>query len=182
MADKVVQLTDKDGNNIYPICAGVSNTIQSDELADGSVTHAKLGTPVFRSSIAWGSIRKTLLKSPNGLGYGDPAINLADSLDGDYDFLEMTYRDQDGTEWIEKIVPKWKNVSYSVFYVAPAHFHTGAATDATNIYMDTVRFLLSGRTISASQAEEMWLPNGHTSKVYAQNTNNKIVKIVGVKL
>lgn len=57
MADKIVQLQDKQGNNVFPITGGMAadsvttdmiqdGAVTSDKIANGAVTASKLGSDI----------------------------------------------------------------------------------------------------------------------------------------
>lgn len=56
MANKVVQLQNKDGDNLYPLSGGTaSDSITTDMLQDGSVTSDKIDFATFNVQVFTGS-------------------------------------------------------------------------------------------------------------------------------
>lgn len=56
MADKIVILEDKDGNNIYPITRGLAaNSVDTNAIQDGAVTSDKIDSATFPCCLAYKS-------------------------------------------------------------------------------------------------------------------------------
>ena len=83
MADKIVQLIDKDGDNVYPVAGSLAaDTVDTNNIVDEAVTSSKIDFTTFGNQTSYfdlGNIRVVFgsgsLSVPNNQETSTPAIS-----------------------------------------------------------------------------------------------------------
>lgn len=161
MANKITQLVNKDGDNLYPLAGGIlSDSVTTDMVQDGAVTSDKIDST-------------TLFTSPSGQGLG--TFTLSDSIQN-YRTIEIEFRDNDGDQGL---------VSFRVIAgsnkVILSTFQPGYSTDRA-YYTKSALCTFTGADAAIDACKEGGLLNGQAPSVGTDSsTLIKIYSIVGYK-
>lgn len=156
MANKITQLVNKDGDNLYPLAGGIlSDSVATDMIQDGAVTSSKIDST-------------TLLDIPSGTQQSEA---LADSI-YNYKTIRIYYKTGDGDNGsIEVIVPTSGTVYASIMASRPS-----AGLDT--LYGNSAMVSLNGTTFTFSRNMSWWF-SASAQGVGAGSIS--ILRIVGYK-
>lgn len=183
MADRIVQLIDKDGNNVAPLGGKRATKYSTSEIPDGSVTTVAPHS-VTAEKLNGTEFRKVIYNGPATHSSGNQY--LTDGI-SDYDWLEFYCMDDQGHYWVQEVYIPNAPGERVVAYLDLQHLW---AYSTTRLYWNLERLSLDTMGNNATNPPYFFIGGWGTraqinhNSSFSVSTNHYItlLKIVGVKI